>query len=297
MRSRVAGVVAALLLGLAAPTWAATPSSAAPSAAAPAPGDGKNDTVYFIKGYTPDRAKCTSKWNGATRAMRSWGWTGKIERVGLYAADTRRKGCTVNLLDPRPELGTVDVPIKDLGKALAWNIYNKYSSRGKSVDLVGHSMGGLIARAAIAGFQRHEEGWPPRLYVEDVVTLGTPHKGALSVLDGDRQSRDMRPWSDFISWLNKTPNPQAEGGTDWTVIGSEFDVAVGMGSATPTDSGFSHVVRYDYTEGISHSQLRTTTRGTYYLSYRNQDAVWHDDYRAVAPVRAAWNALYWARKW
>lgn len=291
-------LLVALVLGLtAAAAWGAPAAQAATAAPAPMPSNGAGDTVYFIKGYTPDGISCRSKWKAATRAMRAWGWTGRFERVGLYAADTRRQGCTVNLLDPKPERGTVDIPIKDLGKALAWNIYNKYSSKGKSVDIVGHSMGGLIARAAIAGYQRHEQGWPPLLYIEDVVTLGTPHKGALAVTANDRQSQDMRPWSAFMSWLGRTPNPQAEGGTDWTAIGSHADVVVPTESTTPVWDGFAHLVRYDMFEWLSHKDLRITTRGTYSMSYFNRGAGWRDTARGAAPIRAAMHALYWARRW
>lgn len=298
-RSRTIGPMAvlltALLLGLGTPAFGAPVSHTA--AAPPARSDGANDTVYFIKGYTPDGISCSSKWKAATEAMRAWGWKGKFVRVGLYAADTRKKGCNVNLLDPNPEKGTVDIPLKDLGKALAWDIYNKYSSKGKSVDLVGHSMGGLIARAAIAGYQRKEDGWPPVLYVEDAVTLGTPHKGALSITENDRQSQDMRGWSDFISWLNETPNPQAEQGTDWTLIGSQADMAVGTESTTPQRDGFHHLVRYDMFEWISHSELRTTTRGRYSMSYFNHGLGWRDTSRGAAPIRATMHALYWSQKW
>ncbi|MFJ2591339.1 esterase/lipase family protein, partial [Streptomyces sp. NPDC087538] len=53
-----------------------------------------------------------------------------------------------------------------------------YSAKGQTVDLVGHSMGGLIIRAALAGYAKGDPTWPDTLYVEDVVTLGTPHKAA-----------------------------------------------------------------------------------------------------------------------
>ncbi|WP_307840818.1 hypothetical protein [Streptomyces sp. GESEQ-4] len=295
---RAVALFVAMLVSLSALAWWQAPAAEA-ATAAPRPGNGANDTVYFIKGYTPDGISCKSKWGAATQAMRSWGWTGKFVRVGLYAADTRSKGCAVNLLDPHPEQGTVNVPIKDLGKALAWDIYNNYSSKEKSVDLVGHSMGGLIARAAIAGVQRHEEGWPERLYVEDVVTLGTPHRGTFTNVNDDRQSKDMVQRSDFINWLNETPNPQAEGGTDWTLIGSGADEAVAVSSATPAPAeGWSHLVRYSPFEFISHSALRTTTRGSSYsMNYFNKGTGWRQTDIGAAPIRVTHNALYWARKW
>jgi hypothetical protein len=38
-------------------------------------------------------------------------------------------------------------------------------------------MGGLVIRSALLIVQRNTPGWPPYLYVEDVITLATPHKG------------------------------------------------------------------------------------------------------------------------
>ena len=44
------------------------------------------------------------------------------------------------------------------------------------LDIVGHSMGGLVARSAVAHAQQAGLGWPAQL--TDLVTLGTPHHGA-----------------------------------------------------------------------------------------------------------------------
>ena len=52
-----------------------------------------------------------------------------------------------------------------------------YTNKGKPVDIVGHSMGGLIARVALLGSAQGWEGFPPKLNVDNVVTLSTPHQG------------------------------------------------------------------------------------------------------------------------
>jgi triacylglycerol esterase/lipase EstA (alpha/beta hydrolase family) len=44
---------------------------------------------------------------------------------------------------------------------LGWEIYNRYSRYGIAVDVVGHSMGGLVIRAMLTGNQRHLSGWAP----------------------------------------------------------------------------------------------------------------------------------------
>ncbi|BAL94769.1 PGAP1-like alpha/beta domain-containing protein [Rubrivivax gelatinosus] len=48
---------------------------------------------------------------------------------------------------------------------------------GLRLSLVGHSMGGLVARSAIAHAERHHQAWRERL--QALVCLGTPHQGAL----------------------------------------------------------------------------------------------------------------------
>lgn len=255
----------------------------------------KDSTVLFIKGYTPGDG-CYGKWTAATRAFKRWGWTGKFIRVGFYKGD-EAKGCQVNLAPN----GTGNTSLKDLGRALAWNIYNEHSSKGESVDLVGHSMGGLIARAAVAGF-RHDPTWPPALLVEDVVTLGTPHlgtRGGFLRCHYDLQCRQMYPGSDFLKWLNQYANPQAGLGTDWTLIGSHYDsVAHGETAAPWFEGGPHHVVRYMPDSRLGHSELRTTVAGRYPLAYRNWgDTRFTFDPRGAAPLRVAMNALYWSTKW
>lgn len=77
-------------------------------------------------------------------------------------------------------------------------------------------MGGLVIRAAITGVQKHEAGWPPYLYIEDVSTLSTPHRGAPAAVFGcaiqnTQQCRDMHWSSDptsrsvFFNWINENP--------------------------------------------------------------------------------------------
>ncbi|WP_329106203.1 hypothetical protein OG792_00315 [Micromonospora sp. NBC_01699] len=144
-------------------------SHAAP--ATPGRSDSRTEPVYFVHGYDKDAdTNCQSYWGAAMTEMRRWGWSGPQHTVGYYTNDT---SCNVTLA----RSGT-NTHIKDLGKKLANEIYNRYSKRGKSVDVLAHSMGGLIIRAALTGTANREAGFPPYLYVEDVVTLSTPHKGA-----------------------------------------------------------------------------------------------------------------------
>lgn len=71
------------------------------------------------------------------------------------------------------------LPIADNGAALAAALEDMWSAtanRELRLSLVGHSMGGLVARAALAHGQSRGQSWTARL--TDIVCLGSPHRGA-----------------------------------------------------------------------------------------------------------------------
>jgi pimeloyl-ACP methyl ester carboxylesterase len=76
----------------------------------------------------------------------------------------------------------------------------------REVDVVGVSMGGLVARAAAAGL-----GVERRLRISRLFTLGTPHRGAVLAarIAPDAPARDMRPGSALLAELDRV---RAEGG-------------------------------------------------------------------------------------
>jgi PGAP1-like protein len=118
---------------------------------------------------------------------------------------------------------------------LAWHLANyiatNFTAKGVAVDVVAHSMGGLMIRYALT--KQGVDSFP-RLMVEDVVTLGSPHNGAsFAALTGTTQGAEMEPGSTLIAWLKTWGmNPKGTGGTDWTVIGSHGDLIVQEDSAT-----------------------------------------------------------------
>ena len=71
---------------------------------------------------------------------------------------------------------TNDRPIQDIARDLARYVHTAYTRNGEPVDIVAHSMGGLVTRVALLGSAQGWEGFPPRLDVDNVVTLGTPHQ-------------------------------------------------------------------------------------------------------------------------
>src|SRR5262249_31133924 len=147
-----------------------------------------------------------------------------LAKAWTYCFYTDDKDCKIN------REGGYNTPLRHIGADLAWDIYNRFSRFNIPVDVIGHSMGGLILRAALAGVAHGDDGFPPYLLVEDAVTVSTPHHGtylaAMLVALGIelpwtggpvQQAVDMEPNSDFLNWAEEAP--QGYSGTFWTYIG------------------------------------------------------------------------------
>lgn len=134
----------------------------------------------------------------------------------------------------------LDTDIRHIAYHVAWHAYDHFGKDSVTVDMLGHSMGGLLMRYAIA---KSGSGgvWPAKLRVEDATTMGTPHGGlgtSWCKLSPWSDVRQMCSDSDFMTWLKKYgQDPQGNGGTDWTLMGSDCDgwvawnLAVGMEAA------------------------------------------------------------------
>ncbi len=122
-------------------------------------------------------------------------------------------------------------------------LWDTYSSKGKTVDIVAEGSAGIVVRYALqlAGKSPDATFKNEPLTVEDVITIGTPHQGSHALAadcpDAER-CRELDPDSPvgpaFLKQL--APNPQGVGGTDWTVIGSTRDELVSSGSALGMDA-------------------------------------------------------------
>lgn len=256
--------------------------------------DGRTEPVYFVPGHTSAIGhNCSGNyWGQAMNALRGWGWTGDFHTVGFYAND-------VNCSDQigRHDRGT---GLEIIGRELAWDIYSEYSWRGVSVDAIGHSMGGLIVRAAIHGTQARWPGYPPFILVEDAVTLGTPHLGtpwALNVVACGTvvQCVQMREGSDFLNSLGQ--NPQSAQGTDWTAIGSEDDLIVQIDSATGIAVG--HKTKYLDGMNIGHSDLPHNVSGQWRQVYWNYQvpSTWYLLNTGGSVIASASNAMHNWDRW
>lgn len=139
----------------------------------------------------------------------------------------------------------LNTDIMHMAYHFAWMVHDHFGASSVTVDMLGHSMGGLIMRYAVA---KSGSGgvWPPALRVEDAVTIGSPHGGL-----GTSWCK-WSPWADvrqmcsdnyFITWMRSSAsNPQGNGGTDWTVIGSDCDGWVAWNLAV--DMAAAHKVVY-----------------------------------------------------
>jgi len=282
------------------------------ASAAPARNNSQNEPVYFVHGLdlspTPWH-DCNGYWGAAMNKFRALGWTGRLHPVAYYAKDT---SCTENgnIQNVRIASGNNLTSIKEYGRQLAWEIHDRYSKNERSVDIVAHSMGGLVARAAITGTAeaaiirdrrtREQGGWPPRIYVEDVVTIGTPHNGTqgwASVCSFFTVvCNQMLPGSTFLNWL--ADNAQADGGTDWTMIGTEDDHFVPVASATIDSGGAGHYVWYYDEQPLEHSQQTNNVSGTFPNSYWNYyDRTWRYQATGQNIITTAKNASYYWSDW
>jgi hypothetical protein len=316
MRTRVTALLAAAAvtagLALAVPATAAPRpvatldtvalETAAAAAKVPKRNDGLNEPIYWVHGIqigdkTPS-SDCKSTWDAAIKRYRGGNYTGAVRSVAYYKAD---KNCNTRIAS-----GSQNTSIEELGRLLAWDIYNRYTKHGKSVDAVGHSMGGLIIRAAITGVQKKLKGWPSKLYIEDVVTFSTPHSGTLLANGcGFTECQEMRINSSFLKWLSKTPYTAQR--TDWTLIGSKFDLVVPAWSATVTDAtkaGYftpGHRVVFTGGTGLGHSTIyKQTANSGYKLKYWNSlesSKGWRTRTNTVGPVVMGRNGNYFAFKW
>lgn len=272
---RTLALVASLLLGGVLALAAQSPASAAPARA-----NGQANPVIFIHGWSPDGdADCDAYWAAVTTQFTNAGWTGDLTTFGYYSGDTN---CDILFNGD-----TMNTSIKAVGKALATEIYNRYSAAGQKVDVVAHSMGGLVIRSALTEVAKGTAGYPPYLYVEDVVTLGTPHNGATFAawchLTLWLQCKEMAAGSSFLNGL--AARPESAMGTDWTVISSFDDGDVDESSGVAMNA--QHKIQYD--DGLDHTELRTAT-GSFLARY------WHT---ASASTWSAWGTrvgpLQWAK--
>jgi hypothetical protein len=251
--------------------------------------------VYFVHGYNDSgKSDCTSIWANALDHFRKQGHDrDSLKTVAYYKGDSN---CDV-------DVGNADTStrIKHVAAAFANYVYDHHTSKGESVEIVAHSMGGLVSRVALLGSAKGWEGFPKgKLMVSDIVTLATPHKGITEKDKYDSVQWDsMVPGSTFMDVLHEPANRLDEdwaADTDWSFVGSDEDGTVSEDSAI--DKGFhaDHKYRYlrDADYDISHTNIRLfgPGRAKFNLRYwHSSEGDPHDTTNGWAPLETAYNAL------
>jgi PGAP1-like protein len=221
--------------------------------------------------------------------------------IGFYKNDTncddyvgRESSHCTNYADSGSDDGTVNEDIRHVSCLIAWYIFDNFTSYGTSVDVIAHSMGGILIRQALFDTGNVSQ-LPPYLYVNNVVTAGSPHQGltpfAAKIMSGFKgcpgdcfQVAQMEADSDIMINLND-PNyrkgsgldPQGYGGTNWTTMSSEYDDEVlaycvaGWHMGGPIDDteacglmpGATHFVVYPGPSNSDPNAIPTYTHGGY----------------------------------
>ncbi|GGV10117.1 lipase [Kitasatospora herbaricolor] len=160
---------------------------------APASGRPHHGPVLFLHGFADNRAV----FHPLLRALRRDGWT------HLHA------------LNHSPLTGDVRTAAVLLGRHVEWA---RRAHRGAPVALVGHSLGGLIARYYVQRLCGDE-------HVPTVITLAAPHEGTLAahLPNPFPITRQMRPGSDLLAELRQ---PAAQCRTRFTAFWGELDEVV-----------------------------------------------------------------------
>lgn len=190
----------------------------------------KDRAILFIHGWNAlgGGSDCSSTFGSLESSLRSRGFTGPMVTIAFYDSD---RNCDVSLRD----WGSISnsTSWKDLSKAFSKYVYETYAKQGIPVDVVGHSMGGLIVRGAVQGAQAKDSGFSQPLLVEDVATLAAPFAGAAwySNLCLWGQCSGLKPGATDIKWLATNGDPQGAAGTEWTAFGSTADDVVPVDSA------------------------------------------------------------------
>jgi triacylglycerol lipase len=125
-----------------------------------------------------------------------------------------KQGRVAHAIDLHPNNGSVR--LEELARQLQYFIHDRSGDR--PFDLIGFSMGGLVARyyvQKLGGIDR----------VQKFITISTPHRGTIAAYfaagDGCEQ---MRPHSQFLQELNREKSTLDR--CDYTAIWTPFDLII-----------------------------------------------------------------------
>jgi pimeloyl-ACP methyl ester carboxylesterase len=221
---------AAATTGASAPSRAAAPHSAITSK--PTAGSAANwpiaapTDVVFVHGagcgamqYTLAAMAAEQKETGLPAST--------FHTVAYYSCDTSGdsildEGSASHL--PSPGDNDTNTEIESIAYELAWYLWDNFGSSGKPVDLVGHSMGGIVIAYAMQRIAAHDPDYPPSLTVHSVTTFSTPFGGVSASLCDENPSQEcteLLTGSALLAQVDGTGAVSLGGQTDWTLVGSD----------------------------------------------------------------------------
>jgi len=176
-----------------------------------------------------------------------------IHGLGDTAALFRRlrvclesSGWTVYAIDLVPNDGGVG--LDELAGRVADRI-DRELIRGEPINLVGFSMGGLVARF-------YAQKLAAGRTVKRLITISTPHQGTwIAFLRGNIGARQMRPRSEFLKQLNTPVALEALRRTDFTSIWTPLDLMI-----VPADSSALTCARCVRVNVVAHALMMRSRR-------------------------------------
>lgn len=253
-----------------------------------------DNPVYFVHGYADNNGKnCQQYWGNAMGEFNDNGWEGPLRTVGFYVDDSH---CDVTVGNGE---ATVETKINQLAADLAHHVHQHNARHDQAVDLVGHSMGGIVSRIAVLGSARGWPGFPgEQLRVDNVITLDSPHGGVRcnntkQACPDNPQWQETERGSPFMGMVHAPQNrldQEWARGTKWSFVGSDEDRTVTGNSGI--DESFYSDIKVRYLQGsepeLTHTAVPAVTSGDFNLRVWRADADRTELSRdAPAPARIA----------
>lgn len=190
-------------------------------------------TVLLVHGFAPN-GTCpgvdnVAYWGGLQSVLHNLRPGEPVVPISYYRCD--KAGTPIGSF-------TRDDDIAAISLAFADYVYRTYTARGRSVDVISHSMGGLVVRYALQHVAMHDPRFPRQLMVQQAVAVSAPFDGAdpayasPAVCAAIEQCEEFTSGSQFLRSLSADPDPQGTGGTDWTAVGGGDCDVLSVQSAT-----------------------------------------------------------------
>jgi hypothetical protein len=277
------GLAVLLALAMPLPLTGAQPGAAdRPNAPAPngmVPASMVSTPVLLIHGIGkwPDQmdGACNGEkiWQGVEQFLAARGWT-QVKSLGYYVKDDcndslydyekSHQHCIGSRHDLPSNDGTWNEDDRHVACELAWYIWDNFTRNGIAVNVVAHSLGGVLVKEALYLIYRNHDGTtpPPYLYIKQVVTFDSPLTGLPLGADipkcglaGCLQLVQIEHGADvsasILSHLDAGKDVQATDGTNWTMIGDSDKNCNTLGFAVGDSAfGMSYGVKISYNAAV-----------------------------------------------